>query len=99
MFNSKSTFERNVSPYSLIIKYNPMESIIISPSVKSKWLLEIYQKNEYTRYCLSDWLFCDFPIVYDNWLVVYDFPERLPKYVKKFIQKAIWSKEFLYLYK
>lgn len=76
-----------------------MESINISPSVKSKWLLETFQTNERTRYCLSDWLFCDFPIVYDNWLVVYDYPERLPKYVKKFVQKAIWSKEFLYIYK
>lgn len=31
----------------------------------------------------------DYPIQYDNWTIVYDFPELIPKYIQKEVAKFI----------
>jgi hypothetical protein len=81
-----------------------MKSYAITPFIGSKWTLNATysysnydEKYRYT-YSISDGWHIDYPIVYDNWLVVYEYPEKLPKYVKKFIQKTIWGKDWIHLY-
>lgn len=36
----------------------------------------------------STW-FVDFPIVYDDKRIAYDFPEAIPKYFRSFVEKAL----------
>jgi len=51
---------------------------------KEKWYLAI---NGY-GFCVTDGWQCDYPLKYEhNGQIVYDSPERLPKYIKERVRK------------
>lgn len=35
--------------------------------------------------------YCDYPIMYDDGGIAYDFPERIPKYVREKVRKIMWE--------
>lgn len=34
---------------------------------------------------------CDYPIMYDDGGIAYNFPERIPKYVREKVRKIMWE--------
>lgn len=45
--------------------------------------------SNYQFFRVSDGWHVDYPIQYDNWHIVYDFPELVPKYIQKEVTKFI----------
>ena len=40
---------------------------------------------------VTDGWYCDYPIMYDNGNIAYDYPERIPQYVKDAVKKVMRS--------
>ena len=50
----------------------------------SKWKIDRISKNLIK---VSKDFFCDYPIKYVEGDIVYDFPERVPKYIKRIVER------------
>lgn len=48
-----------------------------------KWTVSLYKG----RVKVSDGWFCDWPIQYDNGRIAYDFPGRIPMYVRRRVER------------
>lgn len=59
----------------------------ITTSKPCNWILHI----DDTKYMVENTVtgFVDFPIIYNDQSIAYDFPERIPKYFRSFVESAL----------
>ncbi len=60
----------------------------------SKYSIEVYknQKTGKSSLCVvKDQLYTDFVMIYEDRSVSYDFPERLPEYIKKKVRSYAYN--------
>lgn len=58
----------------------------------NKYSIESYfnsNTNDLSIVLVIDQFYTDYPIIYDNLDVSYDYPERIPRYIKKKIEKIL----------
>lgn len=69
-----------------------MHTVVLWQSPNEKWLINkvIYPRTNRIRVEITDGWFCEYPIYYEhNGGIAYDYPERLPKYVKEKAERII----------
>ncbi|MFW6029073.1 MAG: hypothetical protein ACOCRO_02335 [Halanaerobiales bacterium] len=62
---------------------------ILWTSPNGKWKIVIISWRDWERIAVTDDWFMDYPIQYDNGHIVYDYPERIPQYVKEQVYKVM----------
>ena len=52
----------------------------------NNWILSVSIQNDIEHFTLSDGWKCIYPIQYDNWNIIYDYPEQIPQWLLSIIE-------------
>lgn len=64
---------------------------VLWTSQNGKWEIILEKNDRFPEgfIVVTDGWFCDYPIMYDNGKVAYDYPERIPVYVRDKVEKIM----------